>query len=102
MQIEGSIRDKIDWLNSNAWLRCHGIKENTKELRDHKALVKRNRRFICLVDNGNFQAIGVAVDQREVDHFNKEDGRYKIWYVIDVDTIKEKAPKWENYKEVLK
>jgi len=37
---------------------------------------------ICLVDNGQFTAAGIAYSERETDYFLEPDGRPKLWFVV--------------------
>lgn len=105
LYIEGignTVEEKLVWLNTMGYMRVSG-RGKLKGLNDHESLVKRNRRFVCIVDNGHFQAIGVAFDQQELDRFNLEtDDRMKVWYTMDIGTIKAHAPMWKDYKKELK
>lgn len=43
---------------------------------------------VCLVDNYQFTAAGIAYDDRERDAFMMPDGRAKKWYLIDKEVLK--------------
>lgn len=42
---------------------------------------------VCLVNNGAFNAAGVAYNQREFDTFAAEDGREKVWFMVNIDKL---------------
>jgi hypothetical protein len=47
---------------------------------------------VCLVDNGEFTAAGIAYDARERNYFMIPDGRPKKWFSVKKDLLKE----WYN------
>lgn len=47
---------------------------------------------VCLVDNGGFMAAAVADTQREFDAFNRDDGRPKMWFTVELAKIAEFDP----------
>jgi len=102
IELEGTIEDKIDWLKDKGWLRGHGVK--ALDHLDYDLEKKQGLRLICMVDNGPFQAVAVGYSKQEVEHFNKEDGRYKFWFALDVGTIKSAMPKeaWVAYRDVIR
>ena len=42
---------------------------------------------VCLVDNGDFSAAGIAYDDRERDAFAHPDGRAKMWYLVSRELL---------------
>jgi hypothetical protein len=42
---------------------------------------------VCLVDNGEFTAAGIAFDDRERDQFARPDGRPKKWYLASRELL---------------
>jgi len=45
--------------------------------------------FICIVDNGPFEAAAFTYNQDELDEFQYDDGRPKDWCVMDLARAKE-------------
>lgn len=39
--------------------------------------------FICVIDNGRFEAAGFAYNEKELDEFKYPDGRPKTWLIMD-------------------
>ena len=94
-----SKQDKVDWLMGHTWFkRITHDNDNVRFDFDHHAGL--NRRVICAVDNGAFIAVAVAYSKAELEVFLKPDGRDKLWFVADLQTIKEKTI-WEDYKDYL-
>jgi hypothetical protein len=87
--------DKSQWLRENGKAITPVIfgksDINWEDIPEDKVLV-------CLVDNGPFQAAGVAYNKREMEAFNLEgDPRSKIWYYVDREKARAIAPQWEFY-----
>ena len=47
--------------------------------------VPSDKFLICVMDNGMFEAAGVAYSEREMREFANPDGRPKSWMLIDKD-----------------
>jgi len=45
--------------------------------------------FICVVDNGMFEAAGFAYNESEFNEFKRPDGRPKTWLIIDRELAKQ-------------
>ena len=69
---------KEEWLAQNATL------ISPSDARRHKA---GRDVVVCLVDNGDFSAAGIAYDDRERDAFAIPDGRSKVWYLVRRQTL---------------
>jgi hypothetical protein len=86
--------DRRLWLVQNGELvtRGHG-----RSKIDYKEDIPKDKVLVCLIDNGHFQAAGVAYDEREFKAFDNPDGRMKRWYLVDTETAKAVAPQWDIY-----
>lgn len=66
-----------------AWLREHGVPTNGP------APITESHVPVCLVNNGPFNAAGVAFDSREVEAFNQPgDFRPKKWHVVSREAVR--------------
>ena len=53
---------------------------------------------VCLVDNGNFTAAGIAYSEAELRAFAEpQDTRPKEWYLVDKDILLGVCPELEGY-----
>ncbi len=79
---------KVEWLDKYGELYKGGIsKFNEDEYHD---LVFVDKKLpVCLVDNGLFKAAGIGFSLDETSHFNRPDGRSKIWYIVPIENLKE-------------
>ena len=104
IQLEGTTENKMDWIVENGWIKGHGIKplKNLEEIHDAEGV--HNRRLLCLVNNGAFVAIAVASNKKEINVFNEEDGRFKVWFTLDLATIREKMTRddWKRYRDEIR
>tara|TARA_R110000772_G_scaffold5454_4_gene19493 strand:+ start:5917 stop:6222 length:306 start_codon:yes stop_codon:yes gene_type:complete len=92
--------NKGKWCEDNAILIKHGTGKVINLDNYADTIDEERERIICLVDNGQFSALGVGFDKREVEHFNQEsDNRFKIFYRCPLETLKAVCP---NYAEYIK
>jgi len=55
-------------------------------------LAQDGRITLCLVDNGAFTALGVCFNQKELDAVARPDGRFKRFFHVDRELVKEQVP----------
>lgn len=55
----------------------------------------KNKAIICVIENGPFDAVGLAFSEKEMQEFMRPDDRKKTWLYID----KKLAHKLSGYKE---
>ena len=44
--------------------------------------------LLCVVDNGAFDSVAFCYSKEEFEEFKTSDGRFKIWILMDLDTVK--------------
>lgn len=52
---------------------------------------------VCVVDNGPFEAAGVAYNERELEEFAYPDGRKRCWLFVPEDVVRRLAPGAKHY-----
>ena len=67
-------------MQKEPWLLQHGVLTNKPEITEDTLPV-------CLVNNGPFNAAGVAFSQEELNVFATEDGREKLWFQVPIDKL---------------
>ena len=81
------------------WLNKHGV-PCTEPM---KSLPKEFPQIVpvCWIDNGPFTAAGVVFSARELEAFNHPDKRFRIWYLVPIEKVKE-ATDPEQFKSYFK
>lgn len=52
--------------------------------------ISKNQIFICVVDNGSFEAAAIIYNQKELKEFTRVgDTRHKVWLVMNKDIAEE-------------
>lgn len=54
--------------------------------------IPKDKTLICVVENGLFDAAGVAYSQKEMDEFAHFDGRPKTWMLISTSEVLKMSP----------
>ncbi len=80
--------EKEEWLNGNA----------TPITEDDAILSLDNGDVvICLVDNLDFTAAGVAYDEKELKYMMKDDGRDKEYFITSLEKLQTVCPDCMDY-----
>lgn len=74
------------------WLEANGV-----QLNEEIKFPEQGNSIVCLIDNGVFDAAAVAYSERELEHFQIDDGRNKKWYIVPTDKIFEVCPDAGDY-----
>ena len=86
----------LDWLNERGAMVAvakEGYSEDIKHLK-----LTPDEILVCVVDNGDFLATGVAINYNERMRFNDAlDTRYKVWFKMRRDIVKPVASRWCDY-----
>jgi len=86
LYVEAKINGKkLNWLTSNG------------RLATYMGIAKADEFKVCWVDNGAFEAVAVAFDDRELEMLSKPDGRSKLWFIVSKAKLKEVCPEWDTY-----
>lgn len=103
LQIGGSLEDKLNTLRDIGWQLGFGRGGDVKL--DYEAEVKAGRKIIALVDNGAFQAVGIAYDKLELERMNhRNDTRYRAYFAVDVGTIRGMmtTEEWREHRDSIR
>lgn len=57
---------------------------------------------VCLIQNSLFTAAGICFSQREYEEFRIEDGRRKIWFMVNEDDLDAVAGLRDHLKSYLR
>ncbi len=83
-------QSKEDWLQHN----CDTKEFETPSYGD----LKEGNLFVCLIDNGLFNAAGIAFNKNEFEAFAVTDRyRRKVWYQCSKDRLVEVTPELKGY-----
>ena len=74
-----------DGSTKEEWLKKHGREISPSEVYGHDYATELP---VCLVDNGDFTAAGIAYDEREAKAFLYPDRRKKLWYLASREVLK--------------
>jgi hypothetical protein len=72
-----------------AWLLQNAAPITQREASRFDSDNDRERALVCLIDNGQFTAAGVAYNNRERDIFLHPDPRRRLWFLVPVDKLTE-------------
>jgi hypothetical protein len=78
-----------DGSSKESWLEKHGEPLSLLEVKEFD--FNKGSLPVCLVDNGDFTAAGIAYDSGEKDYFldSSHDSRPKAWFSVKKDLLKE-------------
>jgi hypothetical protein len=71
------------WLDKNGRVESPSVIKNA----DWETFTK-DELPVCLVDNGMFDAAGIAYSQREMEAFMLPDNRTKVWFMVSREKLK--------------
>lgn len=87
----GGDKNKAEWLVHNKEDVSLIMPNEQGEWPTWEALARDypNQVPVCVVDNGPFEAAGVAYDEREYYRFHNPDGRPKLWLLMKKSDVEE-------------
>ena len=83
----GRYINPTDGLTKEDFLNKFGTKVSADVAADFNYIDDTYSLPVCWVDNGPFTAAAIAIDQREMDEFQKPDPRPKKWYLVPKNVL---------------